>query len=250
MGDSRRTKSSKRVRKSSFTARFRYPAGAEILFGIAKHMADSVVAEQASLSPDEIRDRNLIAITFSAFAIEGFLDELGMYYAPARDVKQNRLKVLHRVLALAEEGNLKSSAKLMLTHEILGKPLELGRQPLQDYQLLQQLRHSIVHPKTKTETIELPSFELLSSRSGLLKRLHSKKLLVDDPKLKGQWFLNWFTSPKLGRWALETASSIIVTTIEALPMGDCKMSMAVVLRECFLGDDARLEKIRRLYYKN
>lgn len=249
MGTRGGKQSIKKVKETGSRLRSRYPAGAVILFGIAKHVADSIVVEHASLSPDEIRDRNLIAITFSAFAVEGFIDELGEYYAPARFVKQNRLKVLHRVLSLAEEGNLRTLSKLMLIHEILGKPLELGHQPLQDYQLLQQLRHSIVHPKTTTEVVELPSFKSLTPISSLLKRLHSKILLVDDPKRMSQWFLNWLTSPKLGRWALETAAKVIVTTIEALPTGDCKMAMAVTFRECFLGDESRLDKIQKKYYK-
>ena len=55
----------------------------------------------------------------------------------------DRLKSLQRVLTIAEEANLHSLDKLKLAHEILGKPIDFGRQPVQDYQLLKQLRDDL-----------------------------------------------------------------------------------------------------------
>ena len=240
--------------------RFGHPSGSAELFLVAKRAAD-YLAKDNTVSEKGIRDENLIAIVFSVLAVEGFLNDLSSFdlYVngqPAVADRDDHLKSLRRVMVLAEDANLQSLDKLKLAHEILGKPIDSGRRPIQDYQLLKQLRDAIVHPKPSSTTIitELtsppssPQFH--QSRKKLLQALNSRGLLATDPSRRGQGFLYWLNGRKLAQWAVETASSIITATIESLPRGDYKKGMAAMCREFFLGNETMKTKWKDIVFSD
>ena len=234
--------------------RFGHSSGSVELFLVAKRAAD-YLAKDIAVSEKGIRDENLIAIVFSVLAVEGFLNDLSTLDG-SRDEQpsivdcDDRLKSLQRVLTIAEEANLHSLDKLKLAHEILGKPIDFGRQPVQDYQLLKQLRDAIVHPKPSsttmvTEVTSPPSPpKFLQSKDKLIRALQSRDLLATDPSGLGQGFLYWLNRRKLAQWAVETASAIVTMTIESLPRGDFRLGVALLLyRDFFLGNETKLKDI-------
>ncbi len=219
---------------------FQFLAGATDLFGIAKRSSD-VVAKTESITQKELRDTNLVAIVFSALAVEAFLNELAILdwtssNEPSLVALDPRLKVLQRFLQLAEESNLQSPGKLLLAHEILGVQLETGQQPFQDYHLLKQLRDSIVHSKPTSVEMRREPIEFHSSRKKLLRALQSRGLLSYAPAQRSRPFLDWLDSTNLARWATEAASGIIIKTIEALPEGGFKDAVALLYRDFYLSE--------------
>lgn len=221
--------------------RFQFYAGATDLFGIAKRTAD-LVESSVSLSNKELRDSNLVAIVFSALAVEAFLNELTILDGwtsreiPSLVALDDRLKALQRVLKLAEEGNLQAPSKLHLAHEILGQKLENGRQPFQDYYLLKQLRDSIVHSKPTSVQMTRDPIEFRPVREKLLLSLQSRGLLSHDITKSARGFLDWLDNRSLARWATRAASGIVLKTIEALPEGQFKEAAALFYREFSLSE--------------
>ncbi len=236
--------------------RFEHTAGAIELFLVAKRAAEHL-ASDGSISDRRIHDQNLIAIVFSALAVEGFLNDIstlspivfqnGEWYSLID--RDSRLQSLRRVMALAENANLQALDKLKLAHEVLGKPIDSGRAPIQDYQLLKKLRDAIAHPKPSNTTViedqaATPKLiKFISSKQDLLQALHSRGLLAKDPSSRGQGFLYWLDGTGLAGWAVETASAVVTMTIEALPPGDFRQGVTFVFKEFFVNDEARWKKL-------
>lgn len=236
--------------------RFSHTGEAVELFLVAKRAADHL-ASDGSISEKGIRDENLIAIVFSVLAVEGFLNDLstlspvvsqnGEWYSLID--RDSRLQSLRRVLALAENANLHALDKLKFAHEILGKPIDPGRAPIQDYQLLKKLRDAIAHPKPSSTTIvedrtvTPKKVKFISSKQELLRALHSRGLLAKEPSSRGQGFLRWLDGRGLAGWALKTASAIVMMTIESLPPGDFRQGVTFLFKEFFLTDEIRWKKL-------
>ncbi len=70
-----------------------------------------------------------------------------------------------------------------------------------------------------------------SSQEKMLRALQSKGLLSFDPTRRGQPFLDWLSSPSLGYWAVQTASSTVSATLEALPDGAFKEATSLLYRD-------------------
>jgi hypothetical protein len=216
--------------------RVRFLGGATDLLGIAKRAVKSI-PPGAVIADDKVRDSNLVAIVFAALAVEGFLNELATLdwsseQRPSLVDLDDRLKALRRVLSLADDHNVQPVVTLLLAHEILGRPIDRGDSPFQEYFLLKQLRDSIVHARPSTVTVLASTpVEFQSSRDKVLRALQSRGLLSSDPAKKGQPFLEWLNSPSLGRWAVLTATAIVSATLEALPQGDFKVATSVLYRD-------------------
>jgi hypothetical protein len=213
--------------------KFKFLAGATDLFHVAAQAVESTPAEPEKRT----RDSNLIAVVFSALSVEAFLNELATldYWqeqAPSLVNLDDRLKAMARVLELAEESNLQSPAKLLLAHEILGKPLDRGSSSFQEYHFLKQLRDSIVHAHPTTSTLMWSKpVEIRSSRQKLIDGLRTRGLLRAGHEKRGQRLLDWLSSPKLGEWAVRTAATTVAMTVEALPQGDFRDTTAILYRE-------------------
>jgi hypothetical protein len=226
---------------------FQFMAGATDLFGIAKRCSD-IAATTDEISKKDLRDNNLVAIMFSALAVEAFLNELGTIdassqkgsgsdYKPSLVAIDSRLEALQRVLRLAEESNLQSLGKIQLAHEILGLKLENGQQPFQDYRLLKQLRDSIAHSKPSNVVITTEPIEFQSSREKLLQALYSRKLLSYKPSERGQGLLDWLDGKNLAQWAIKAASKMVIKIIEALPTGEFKEAIVLFYRDFYLNKE-------------
>ena len=220
--------------------RFRFLAGAIDLFRVAAQAAESAPAEPEK----ETRDSNLVSVVFAALSVEAFLNELATldYWeseqVPSLVILDDRLKALSRVLDLAEESNFQSTAKLLLTHEALGKPLNRGDSPFQEYHFLKQLRDSIVHSHPTTSTLRWSEpIEIRSSRQKLIDGLRSRDLLRAGHESGGRGLLDWLSSPTLGQWAVRTAAVTVSMTVDALPQGDFRDSTALLYRDFMRNND-------------
>jgi hypothetical protein len=175
---------------------------------------------------------------FAALSVEAFFNELPTLDGwqsedkPSLVALDERLKALRRVLELAEDHNIQSTGKLQLAHEILGRPVSRGDPPLQGYALLKQFRDAVVHAKPSSIAVYTTA-EFESSRRKVLDALLSRGLLMDDPAKRGQPFLDWLNSPALGRWAIKTAAVVVIMTLDALPAGDFKDGLAIMLYRDF-----------------
>lgn len=233
--------------------RIPHTAGSGDLFLIARRAADGLKKENLA-SNKTVCDDNLVAIVFSVLAVEGFLNELASLDFRKGDDNSSvidsdsRLKVLRRVMDLAEDAKLQSLEKIRLAHEVLDVPIDPGMPPFQDYQLLKELRDAIVHPKPSSSIITKgkasdSKLQIKSSKSNLLRALQSRHLLTVDPGRHGKGFINWLDCKDLAPWAIRTASNVVVSTIAALPSGWFRFGVAAIHRAFFLGDEAKFCKM-------
>jgi hypothetical protein len=161
--------------------------GATDLFRVAAQAVQSAPSEPEK----KTRDSNLIAVVFAALSVEAFFNEFATLdysggQVPSLVNLDDRLKTLSRILELAEDSNLQSTAKLLLAHEILGKPLDRGSSSFQEYRFLKQLRDSIVHAHPTTTTVLWSKpVEFRSSRQKLIDGLHSRGLLREGHDKQG-----------------------------------------------------------------
>jgi hypothetical protein len=219
-----------------------FDSGTIELFEIARRAAKR-------MSPDDTNpgkksaDDALIAIIFSAISVEAFLNDLATLDwqiidgPPSLIALDGQLQAMRRFLKIAEESNMQPTSKLLLLHDILGKQLDQGRLPLQDYILLKQLRDAIVHAKPSTVTTTLgPLVEFDSSRKKILRALESRGLLPCDPSSSARHFLAWLANASLANWAVKSASTIVLSTIEALPVSEFKDTFQVMYRDFKLNE--------------
>jgi hypothetical protein len=89
----------------------------------------------------------LVAILFSAAAVEAFVNEFPeLLFFLGRGIIPPEMRALEQLLRVAEDQNASVTLKLqIIAASASGKALDKSRQPYQDYSLLIALRNKLVH---------------------------------------------------------------------------------------------------------
>ncbi|EGR2558700.1 hypothetical protein DX887_23190 [Vibrio alginolyticus] len=111
------------------------------------------------------------AIIMSVTAIEAYLNELADVIGMELGRTETDLAILHESLLLAETKRESIEAKARIVCEYSGGKYDPSRKPVQDFELLIQLRNSLTHYKThNTSNVNQPI--------KLLRKLRSKGILL------------------------------------------------------------------------
>lgn len=185
------------------------------LFGVAKYAAHSITAPP--------REGNqhlaLTSIVFSVLAAEAFFNEMTEIAAQSPHLASEP----DCVVAFVQFMNDSELARISLLGRILhcywilsGRNVKKGQSPFQDFATLVGLRNDLVHFKPNEnipyETGLIPE-EVHEKR---LKRLKSKQILADFPRVKYPW--TYYVETKaVAEWSCATASDLVLDFCKIVP---------------------------------
>lgn len=170
----------------------------------------------------------IVSVVFSAFYVEAMTNELLHNVTSVdREVLEDE-PGLRRLRDLARAAELERSSvqtKLsLIALSLTDEPLDWGRLPYQDLELLVSLRHYIAHSRPETLKIGTrdagdPSFPQ-EALHALLKTLIERKIVPPPPS-------RFVLSPLLAAlgnrsvavWALNTALAVVEELADAMPSG-------------------------------
>ena len=164
------------------------------LFGIAK-----TAYERAKENAEELtsgRADAIVAMLFSAATLEAFIGE---FAERAHNTGSDTAKHIADVLGELEENRASLRVKFLVLSELLGKrAYTKGSQPYQDFDLLINIRNTIVHMKPESLKFEPDNIVKDFQSRGLCARPVKKPTITTDdlPHL-----IRDIATPAAARWA-------------------------------------------------
>jgi hypothetical protein len=160
------------------------------------------------------KDQALVAILFSAAAVEGFLNDVMEFSAFAKSDSQ--AESLHILLTDAEQQKAQISLKLQIISTVCrGKTLPRGEKLFQDFDLLFRLRNDLVHirpGKAKSHFLGPTERGTHKSADQLIKR---GIVSPQDVERAHNW-LDVVADHSVAEWALGAAVDIATTVYEMI----------------------------------
>ncbi len=196
--------------------------GSAALFDQAKHALQTI--DEKKVFPREHGQRDaIIAVVFSALALEAFINEVGDLAASPRASGPNdppSVSAMGTVLQEVEEGRGSVQLKYQMAKLILsGTVYDKSQQPYQDFRMLVSLRDALAHIK-RLGLYEITDEGLnpLSKPPNVIGQLRSRKLLADVSGLKQPvGWIEELESLVTARWACTTTAEMIWSVIETIP---------------------------------
>jgi len=165
----------------------------------------------------------IVAVVFSAFAVESFLNYM---VRVARSEVMNsaspQIVAFSNILDDMEEQQARLSAKIQMAHYILaGTALDRGSLPYQDFSLLIDLRNATTH--NRPEIFDWPPSQF-NEPHRLIKRLVDGKVLPSQPPGRVPQLLVVLCCPEVARWAHNVALQMMNFLTSILPPGNLQES--------------------------
>jgi hypothetical protein len=190
---------------------------------IAREAHERAVAVQKN-SPNAAPGDALVAVVFSALAVEAFINELTEMAERSTvlslPTENGAVTDLGRTLSAIEDAKGPVELKYQMACKILsGKTLPQGEQPYQAFKNLMQLRNDLVHLRHRDRT---DGAGYVSPKSGVVRNLQQQGLTLTRGRSPGDvpggtsW-LDELRTPGVAAWAYHAAASIITTLGEMVP---------------------------------
>ncbi len=173
----------------------------------------------------------LTSIIYAAIALETFINELpalvGDMFLDSN--APSSLRTFVGVLDELEQSKASINTKYLLGKFILsGESFDKSQKLYQNFALLVSLRNEIVHQKPDDYRFGVDEKgAILRTERQILKRLRSLNVLGTEPSQVGEegpeavvtdW-LDIISTRATAKWACESASSMILAIVDALPQG-------------------------------
>lgn len=159
-----------------------------------------------------------VSIILSAFAIEGFFNEVA--HAVRSYTEAPSLRAMGQMLDLAEESNAQPKMKLQIVHYALtGRPLDNGGPLAQDFDSLMALRNGLVHVKPLAVYWAIESdldAKPLVKFPKAIRHLVSRKV-IDLPARQAHNWRQLVCNPAVARWAHNVAVQTMKKVAEWTP---------------------------------
>jgi|GEM_PF-3799684 len=151
-------------------------------------------------------DEAVVCLILSAASVEGFLNEAIELAAAQRGEPTCSIG---KIGAELDEEHGKTSSKLRLMHYLfVGKRLDEGSQPYQDFALLVSIRNAIMHlrpDKVHWDPEKEPGREFDLKPHALVERLIKRKVVLPPPKQFAPFLQQCIRHPAVGLWGHNTA---------------------------------------------
>jgi hypothetical protein len=185
----------------------------------------NVASDAASGSIDSRYHSTLVAIVFSAAAMEGYLNELlERLDRLARSSNQQVPERIRNIVAVAaelESRHVSFHLKLQVLCSLLSdRTLDKGTSLYQDVDLLVRLRNALMH--YRSESIRHGAQETGSNERHIITKRLVARGLVPREKADGFWMFGWMAvagSEVVAQWAHTTARSFVIFLETLLPRG-------------------------------
>jgi hypothetical protein len=187
---------------------------ANVLFAVALNSAAGIQATARSGGQLPA----LASVVFSVISVEAFLHEavemaLGYSDVPS---EPEAVSAFAQCMIDAEKSRVSLESKLALANWVLvGKKLDTGAQPYQDFALLVRLRNDLVHFKGN-ERFE-PNISPEEFHKKMIQRFGNRHLLAQDME-PGSW-IHAIETKAIAEWSCRTASQVVVDFVSKAPHG-------------------------------
>ncbi len=203
------------------------------LFSLAKKAYERTRAVSSDRESGQVDA--LVAIVFSAAALEAFVNEsvelaeLGAVssgYSEPESVTNFR-----RLLREVEESRGSTQLKFLLAKQALtGHTYDKGAPPYQDFDLLIELRNALVHLKPRERFEMNIDGKMFVTLPKIIQRLESKNILAEfEPDENASW-TQWISTRAVARWACNTAAQMVQSTLDCVPDSHLKQGMEMFYR--------------------
>jgi hypothetical protein len=187
---------------------------ASVLFDVAVNSAASIQAPVRAGG----QLQSLVSLVFSVIAVEAFLNEakeMAVRFSKYGGEPQV-VPVFAERMAEAEKSRASFETKLALAYRILGKKLDKGAPPYQDFALMVRLRNRLVHFKGNK------GFDPKATAQEFHKDLiqsfgRNKKFLAEDME-PGSW-IHAIETKAIADWSCRTAAQVVVDFVSKAPQG-------------------------------
>lgn len=172
------------------------------LFDIAK---EAYLRSISSKHENQLCNDALVAIVFATSTLEAWISQT-IFIAKKWTKKPPKIiEVFANLLGEfdSKETSASLKTKYFMSHWVIcGKRLDRGAEPYQSFDLLVDIRNSLIHLKPDKVSIDkIPK---------LLPPLKSKGLISDfDPKALRKCWVHYISNPHIAKWACNTAASMI-----------------------------------------
>jgi len=205
------------------------------LFKIAKDAYQQVMGQ--TFDPRAGNNVPIIAIIFSASALEAFINELGdtdlydfLFSKPPESVQ-----AFAAMMKEIEE----SKGPIRLKYQVAraafaGQAYNQGTSPFQEFTLLFKLRDEIVHLKAEKKIKFSAEGKITSIQApGVIERL-PKNILASFNAGDSYSWLDLVNTPATARWSCNTASKMVLSILDVLPAGEFKEQVTSFYKVSFL----------------
>jgi len=188
---------------------------ANVLFGVAVNSAASIQAPVRAGGQLQA----LVSVVFSVVAVEAFLNEatemaLGFSdYAGEPQV----VPVFAECMVEAEKSRASLESKFALANWVLvGKKLDKGAQPYQDFALMVRLRDRLLHFKGNERFDQNATAE--EFHKSLIQRFGNEDDLLAEDMEPGSW-IHAIETKAIADWSCSTAARVVVEFVSKAPQG-------------------------------
>jgi hypothetical protein len=187
---------------------------ANVLFAVALNSAAGIQATARSGGQLPA----LASVVFCVISVEAFFHEavemaLGYSDVPS---EPEAVSAFAQCMIDAEKSRVSLESKLALANWVLvGKKLDTGAQPYQDFALLVRLRNDLVHFKGN-ERFE-PNISPEEFHKKMIQRFGNRHLLAQDME-PGSW-IHAIETKAIAEWSCRTASQVVVDFVSKAPHG-------------------------------
>lgn len=158
-------------------------------------------------------DQAVVAILFSAAAVEGFLNDVMEFSGFIED--DDRLKALHDLLVEAEDQKAQVAFKFQLTNLVLkGTRLNRGDRVSQELELLFKLRNSLIH--MRPDRGEATLFTQKRKRHPAADQLVSRGVITAMQAEHARSWVELVSCHAVAKWAYDAATHIAVTIFDLI----------------------------------
>ncbi len=181
--------------------------------------------ERLETDPSE----SIAALVFAAMSIESFLNDMVEIAARFSAVNHRfeEIRAFASLLSDLEQQKAQMGLKVQTAYYIFQKAqLDKGALPYQDFDLLLDIRHAMVH--SKPEKVDWPTDVTDEFKPHkYVKRLADRGVIpLPSPKAPPQW-KTLISRPEVARWSCNVAAQMVSFLIDLVPSGDFKQLLTV-----------------------
>lgn len=201
----------------------------------------------ASVSDREPRQQDaLSSVVLSAASLEGFVNEaleLAPEFQGAKPEDTKAIAAWAGVMKELEVARASVQSKYLMTKWIFSsEPFDKGAQPYQDFDLLLDLRNTIMHLRALDRFRQVDGISERVNPPSIIERLRSRNILGESIAVPPITFIDLICTRAVARWACTSTVSMVTAIVEVIPPSTLKSSL-MNLRQWFrVGRLAQLRK--------
>ncbi len=200
------------------------------MFILAPHLfeiAKAAYERTKGSSPErEIQSQDpLVAIVFSAAALEAFINEAAILAEQPllTGVPEEPDSVGTFAELIGEMERTPVELKFMVTRAVFAEQVyDKGAQPYQDFGLLIELRNALLHLRPRDIFEFSPVTGMSVQPPKIIHKLRSKNILARPEAVTGGPWIRWISTPAAARWACNVAAKMVHSVMEVVPEGQFK----------------------------